>query len=229
MPSCGSICVVYGFQVEAERFDEALRERRPVDVGIGDDVRVVVADRAVDLAGELDARRSARAGARSRATTFAISLPSVVGDAVWPCVRDSIGCAASACAMPRSFAISASSVGSSTSCARVAQHQRVGEVVDVLAGAGEVDEFERRGRARRRPPMRSLMKYSTALTSWLVVRSIALMRAASATEKSSASARSVARRGCARTARLRRCRLVGQRQQPVAPRPARGASSGRIR
>ncbi len=32
--------------------------------------------------------------------------------------------------------------------------------------------------------MRSLMKYSTALTSWLVVRSISLMRSASATEKS---------------------------------------------
>ena len=36
---------------------------------------------------------------------------------------------------------------------------------------------------------RSLMKYSTALTSWLVVRSISLTRAASAMEKPSASAR----------------------------------------
>jgi len=36
-------------------------------------------------------------------------------------------------------------------------------------------------------PMRSLMKYSTALTSWLVVASMSLMRAASATEKSAAT------------------------------------------
>jgi len=36
---------------------------------------------------------------------------------------------------------------------------------------------------------RSLMKYSTALTSWLVVRSISFTRAASATEKPSANAR----------------------------------------
>ena len=35
----------------------------------------------------------------------------------------------------------------------------------------------------------SLMKYSTALTSWLVVASMAFTRAASSTEKPSASAR----------------------------------------
>ena len=37
------------------------------------------------------------------------------------------------------------------------------------------------------PAMRSLMKYSTALTSWFVVRSIALIRAASSSENFSAS------------------------------------------
>ena len=36
---------------------------------------------------------------------------------------------------------------------------------------------------------RSLIRYSTALTSWLVVRSISLTRAASASDRPSASAR----------------------------------------
>ena len=58
------------------------------------------------------------------------------------------------------------------------------------------------------------MKYSTALTSWLVVRSISLTRAASATEKPSASARSVARRGGGERRELDDARLRGQRQQP---------------
>ena len=39
-----------GLPVQAQRLHEAPRERRPVDVRIGGDVRVVVADRAVDLA-----------------------------------------------------------------------------------------------------------------------------------------------------------------------------------
>jgi hypothetical protein len=33
---------------------------------------------------------------------LAISLPSVVGEAGWPCVRESIGSAACACAIARS-------------------------------------------------------------------------------------------------------------------------------
>src|SRR3546814_4165447 len=51
-----------------------------------------------------------------RATTLAISLPTVVGDAVWPWVRESIGSAACSCAIARSASISASCFGSSTSC-----------------------------------------------------------------------------------------------------------------
>ena len=52
---------------------------------------VVVADRAVDLAENLDVG-NARCSARSRRyTTLASSLPRVVGEAVWPWVRDSIG------------------------------------------------------------------------------------------------------------------------------------------
>ena len=99
--SCGSICVVYGFQVRPERLDEALTERRPVDLRIGDDMRIEVADRAVDLAGDRH-RREARALLGAGDTTkFAISLPSVVGVAGWPCVRDIIGYAALACARAR--------------------------------------------------------------------------------------------------------------------------------
>ena len=49
-----------------------------------------------------------------RATTLAISLPSVVGLAGWPWVRDSIGTPALSCASSVSLAITACSAGSST-------------------------------------------------------------------------------------------------------------------
>ena len=39
---------------ETQRFDEALAEAQPVDLRIGDQVRIEVADRAVDLAGDRD-------------------------------------------------------------------------------------------------------------------------------------------------------------------------------
>ena len=61
---------------------------------------------------------------------------------------------------------------------------------------------------------RSLMKYSTALTSWLVVRSISLTRAASATEKSSASACRRWRAAASNGGEFDDARLVGQREQP---------------
>ena len=78
-------------ELEAERRHDARGELLPVDVGIRGDVRVVVADGAVHLALERHAldRRDLRA--RAARTTFAISLPSVVGVAGWPCVRASIG------------------------------------------------------------------------------------------------------------------------------------------
>ena len=112
-------------------------------------VRVVVADRAVPLGEDLHACRNAPARAQSRATTLANSLPSVVGLAVWPCVRDSIGSAACSCAKPRSFSMTFSSSADSTR-ARRAQHARVGEVVDVLGGAAEVHQLEHRGRGAAR-------------------------------------------------------------------------------
>jgi hypothetical protein len=46
---------------------------------------------------------------RSRATTFANSLPSVVGLAVWPCVRESMASAACSCANFRSLSMTFSS------------------------------------------------------------------------------------------------------------------------
>ena len=70
------------------------------------------------------------------------------------------------------------------------------------------------GRSSASSAKRSLMKYSTALTSWLVVRSIALTRAASVGENASASARrrAVAARGKGR--QFDHAGLASQRQQP---------------
>src|SRR3546814_20996678 len=51
-----------------------------------------------------------------RATTLAISLPTVVGEAVWPRVRESIGSAACSCAIARSDSSRASSCAVSTHC-----------------------------------------------------------------------------------------------------------------
>ena len=61
---------------------------------------------------------------------------------------------------------------------------------------------------------RSLMKYSTALTSWLVVRSISLTRAASATEKLVGERAQACGGGLGERRELDDARLVGQRQQP---------------
>ena len=78
-------------ELEAERRHDARRELLPVDVRISGDVRVVVADRAVDLALERHALEAVHRRARAAQRQFAISLPSVVGVAGWPCVRASIG------------------------------------------------------------------------------------------------------------------------------------------
>ena len=68
--SCDSICVVSGFQVEAEVLDERLADGGPVRAGHGDDVGAERAGRAVELAEVLvvaDARAAgAAAGARGR-------------------------------------------------------------------------------------------------------------------------------------------------------------------
>ena len=56
-----------------------------------------------------------RARARAkRCAKFAISLPSVVGEAAWPCVRESIARLACFLANPFNVSISCSSFGSIT-------------------------------------------------------------------------------------------------------------------
>ena len=66
--------------------------------------------------------------------------------------------------------------------AAVAQHQRVGDVVDVFRGAAEVDELGDAGDLGLWP-RRALSQYSMAFTSWLVVASMAFTASPSATEK----------------------------------------------
>ncbi len=81
-----------------------------------------------------------RAAAR-RTTTLAISLPTVVGLAVWPCVRLSIATSAYAWAISRKVAISAVQRRQHHLLAGGLELQRVAGVVDVLAGAGEMHEL----------------------------------------------------------------------------------------
>ena len=95
--------------------------------------------------------RAPRPAARRR---WRISLPSVVGLAglAVRAARASADVGVLARHRRAARAIRPSSAGSSTSRARRRQHQRVAGVVDVLAGAGEVDEADsgRRARDRRR-------------------------------------------------------------------------------
>ena len=102
---------------------------------------VVVAHGPVDLAQQLPPPRPARAGACRRWTTLAISLPRVVGEAGWPWVRASMGRSACWWARSRIAAISVVHQRQQHLPPALAQHQGVGQVVDVLGGAGEVDEF----------------------------------------------------------------------------------------
>ena len=138
--SCGSICVVYGLNSRPRPSTHARASASQSTSGIGDKVRVVVADRAVDLALERHAR-DRRDRASSRATTLAISLPSVVGVAGWPCVRASIG---SVRVRVRERAQRIDDAGQRRQQHRSRappQHQPVREVVDVLGRAREVDEL----------------------------------------------------------------------------------------
>ena len=151
-------------EFETERPRRAAPTALPVDIGIGDAMRVVVAHRAIDLA--LDRHVGERRHRRSRrATTLAISLPSVVGVAGWPCVRASIGTAACACASARSSAIERLERGQQHIAPRRREHQPVREVVDILRRAREMDELAPRARSPARAAKRSFSQYSTALTS----------------------------------------------------------------
>jgi hypothetical protein len=101
-------------EFQAQALDEVVRELLPVEVGIGHLVRVVVAHRAVDLAGDPDVDDAVARGAQRQAK-FAISLPSVVGEAGCPWVRESIARSACSCARSRSRQPSLFSIGSITS------------------------------------------------------------------------------------------------------------------
>ena len=64
------------------------------------------------------------------------------------------------------------------------------------------------------PANRSFSQYSTALTSWFVVRSIALTRAASASANSRPAASSAARASAPNGGHFGDRRLVGECEQP---------------
>jgi hypothetical protein len=72
---------------------------------------------------------------------LAISLPSVVGVAGWPCVRDIIGRSANSCASSRAGRSNPVKRRQHRFVTRRLQHQGVRKIVDVLGGTREVDEL----------------------------------------------------------------------------------------
>ena len=129
---------------QAEIFDEAAREGRPVDFRIGGHVRVVVADRTIDLAGQLD---------RGDLPALALEAGEHVRDLL--AERRRRGSLAVRARQHRQRRVRVREVAQlrdhaverrqQHAVARIAQHQRVGEIVDVLARAREMDEFPGRG------------------------------------------------------------------------------------
>ena len=129
------------------------------------------------LASGLTAAMRARAACR-RATTLAISLPTVVGLAVWPWVRLSIGMAANWCAMSRSLPMMPSNAGSMTS-SRAALSISAWLVLLMSSLVQAKCTNSEAASSSGWPSKLRLIQYSTAFTSWLVVRSMALMASAS--------------------------------------------------
>ncbi len=115
-------------------------------------------------------------------STLAISLPTVVGLAVWPCVRLSMGTSACRWAISRSLSTMRSSAGSTT-WSRPARSCSAWLVLLmsslVQAKCTNSAAFSSSGRASNF----ALIQYSTAFTSWLVVFSMSLMAWVSASEK----------------------------------------------
>ncbi len=124
-----------------------------------------------------------------RATTLATSLPTVVGLAVWPCVRLNIGTSANSIAILVSRSRILSSAGSSTSArARCSISAWLVLLMSSLVQAKCTNSpaaFSSGLLSKR-----DFSQYSTAFTSWLVVFSISLMACASASEKRTTSERS---------------------------------------
>jgi len=140
-----------GVGVEAQAqlvFDEGARVGFPVDVGVGRQVGVVVAHGAVDLAqqrhggylGDLalqavdDVGQFLAQGGRRRRLAMGARQHRHVGEAVGQ-FADVVGDLAH---QRQQHGVTA-----------FAQHQGVGQVVDVLAGAGEVDELADLGQFRQ--------------------------------------------------------------------------------
>ncbi len=113
---------------------------------------------------------------------MAISLPRVVGEAVWPWVRESIGWAACSSARRATSSATRCIIGSSALRPSVSITPWERLLMSSLVQAKCTNSVT--ACSSGWSAIFSLMKYSTALTSWLVVRSMALMRSASATEKS---------------------------------------------
>ena len=112
-----------------------------------------------------------------------ISLPSRVGDAGCPCVRASIGTASHSTALAFSFSRTMLNAGRSTEkCASLSSRG-----VAVLLMSCEVSPKCTNSLTSDRPNWSSFsfMKYSTALTSWFVVRSISFTFCASVSLKDS--------------------------------------------
>ena len=120
----------------------------------------------------------------SLAATLASSLPTVVGLAVWPWVRDSIGTAANSRAIAVRVATRPSSAGSST-CSRAAFNIKAWLVLLMSSLVHAKCTNSPAARNSGWPSKRALSQYSTALTSWLVVFSMSLMACASPSEKRS--------------------------------------------
>ena len=117
-----------------------------------------------------------------RTTTLASSLPTVVGLAVWPWVRLSMGTSANWWAISRSLSTMRSRPGRMT----WSRPERICSAWLVLLMSSLVQAkctnsaaFSSSGRASNL----DLIQYSTAFTSWLVVFSMSLMALASASEK----------------------------------------------
>jgi len=113
MKSCGSICVVYGLCTNPRDSTKPLAKAGQSAAGAAErwawyePVAPAILPRTSSLS-------SAAICGRSRATTLAISLPTVVGVAGCPCVCESIGTSASECAIWTSLSTILRIVGSST-------------------------------------------------------------------------------------------------------------------
>mmetsp|Transcript_47746 Transcript_47746/g.121821 ORF Transcript_47746/g.121821 Transcript_47746/m.121821 type:complete len:203 (+) Transcript_47746:768-1376(+) len=114
-----------------------------------------------------------------RYATLAISLPMVVGEAVWPCVRLSIGTSANSFAIEASSAMIWSISGStSPSTAERSWSAWLRLLMSSLVHAKCVNSSTLASSSLA--ANLSFSTYSTALTSWLVVRSTSFTACASA-------------------------------------------------